>query len=389
MNTEVSAPWMTESGDLPERRVTPLELFFDLVFVFALTQVTGFLADHLTWIGMLQGATLLVVLWWTWGGYSWLTNAVPAEEVISARLVILTAMAAMLVASLAVPDAFGQYGVLFGLAYFVVRLWHVVLFVLATGNTPETQQAFLRLTPGFLLAPALLIPAGFVDGFAQGTLWAVALAIDLGVSLVRGVSGFRVHAGHFVERYGLIVIIALGESIVAIGVGASGLELGARVVVAAVLGVVLAAALWWAYFDLFVLVPERRLSEAKGAERARLARDSYPYLHLPMVAGIILVALGIKTTLAHVGDPLGTIPAVALCGGVALFLLGHNAFRLRDVGSVSVPRLVLAILCCALIPVAVSVPSLVTLAILAGLMCALAAFETATSREFRRELRAQ
>jgi low temperature requirement protein LtrA len=389
MNTEVSAPWMTESGDLPERRVTPLELFFDLVFVFALTQVTGFLADHLTWIGMLQGATLLVVLWWAWGGYSWLTNAVPAEEVISARLVILTAMAAMLVASLAVPDAFGQYGVLFGLAYFVVRLLHVVLFVLATGNTPETQQAFLRLTPGFLLAPALLIPAGFVDGFAQGTLWAVALAIDLGVSLVRGVSGFRVHAGHFVERYGLIVIIALGESIVAIGVGASGLELGAGVVLAAVLGVALAAALWWAYFDLFVLVAERRLSEAKGAERARLARDSYPYLHLPMVAGIILVALGIKMTLAHVGDPLGTIPAVALCGGVALFLLGHNAFRLRDVGSVSVPRLVLAILCCALIPVAVSVPSLVTLAILAGLMCALAAFETATSREFRRELRAQ
>ena len=389
MNTEGSAPRMTESGDLPERRVTPLELFFDLVFVFALTQVTGFLADHLTWIGMLQGATLLVVLWWAWGGYSWLTNAVPAEEVISARLVILTAMAAMLVASLAVPDAFGQYGVLFSLAYFVVRLLHVVLFVLATGDTPETHQAFLRLTPGFLLAPALLIPAGFVDGFAQGTLWAVALAIDLGVSLVRGVSGFRVHAGHFVERYGLIVIIALGESIVAIGVGASGLELGAGVVLAAVLGVALAAALWWAYFDLFVLVAERRLYAAKGAERARLARDSYPYLHLPMVAGIILVALGIKKTMAHVGDPLGTIPAVALCGGVALYLLGHNAFRLRDVGSVSVRRFVVTILCCALIPVAVSVPSLVTLAILAGLMSALAAFETATSREFRRELRAQ
>jgi low temperature requirement protein LtrA len=150
----------TEDGDLAERRVTPLELFFDLVFVFALTQVTGFLADHLTWAGMLQGGALLVVLWWAWGGYSWLTNAVPAEEVIPARLVILTAMAAMLVASLAVPDAFGEYGVLFGLAYFVVRLLHVVLFVLATGNTPETHQAFVRLTPGFLVAPMLLIPAG-------------------------------------------------------------------------------------------------------------------------------------------------------------------------------------------------------------------------------------
>jgi low temperature requirement protein LtrA len=389
MSTADSARTVTEGGDVPERRVTPLELFFDLVFVFALTQVTGFLADHLTWVGMLQGAALLVVLWWAWGGYSWLTNAVPAEEVIPARLVILTAMAAMLVASLAVPDAFGEYGVLFGLAYFVVRLLHVALSVLATGNTPETRQAFLLLAPGFLAAPALLIPAGFLDGLAQGALWVVALAIDLSVALVRGVSGFRVHAGHFVERYGLIVIIALGESIVAIGVGASGLELGAGVVVAAVLGIALAAALWWAYFDLVMLVAERRLSAAKGEERARLARDAYSYLHLPMVAGIIFVALGIKQTLAHVGDPLGTIPAVALCGGVALYLLGHNAFRLRDVGSVSVPRLVVTVLCCALISLAVSVPSLVTLAILAGLLCALAAFETMRSREFRRELRAQ
>jgi low temperature requirement protein LtrA len=389
MSTAGSARAATESGDLPERRVTPLELFFDLVFVFALTQVTGFLADHLTWVGMLQGAALLVVLWWAWGGYSWLTNAVPAEDVIPARLVILTAMAAMLVASLAVPGAFGEYGVLFGSAYFVVRLLHVVLSVLATRSTPETHQAFLLLAPGFLAAPVLLIPAGFVDGFAQGAFWAVALAIDLGVSFVRGVSGFRVHAGHFVERYGLIIIIALGESIVAIGVGAAGLEIGAGVVVAAVFGVALAAALWWAYFDFVMLVAERRLSAAKGEERARLARDAFSYLHLPMVAGIVLVALGIKKTLAHVGDPLGTIPAVALCGGVALYLLGHNAFRLRGIGSVSVPRLVVTVLCCALIPVAVSAPSLLTLAILAVLLCALAAFETMRAREFRRELRAR
>jgi low temperature requirement protein LtrA len=389
MSKADSAPAATEGGDLPERNVTPLELFFDLVFVFALTQVTGFLADHLTWVGMIQGAALLVVLWWAWAGYVWLTNAVPAEEVIPVRVVILVAMAAMLVASLAVPDAFGDYGVLFGLAYFVVRILHVALFVLALGNTPEARQAMLRLTPGFLIAPALLIPAGFLDGFAQGALWAVALAIDLSVSLVRGVSGFRVRAGHFAERFGLIVIIALGESIVAIGVGASGLALGTGIVLAAVLGVALAAALWWAYFDLIVLVGEKRLSAAKGEERARLARDAYPYLHLPMVAGIIFVALGVKQTLAHVGDPLGTVPAVALCGGVALYLLGHNAFRLREVGSVSVPRLVVTVVCCALIPVAGSIPSLVTLAILTGLMCALAAFETVRSREFRRELRAQ
>src|SRR5215216_2009864 len=153
----------TEDGDANEQRVTPLELFFDLVFVFALTQVTGFLADHLTWVGMIQGAALLAVLWWAWGGYAWLTNAVPAEEVIPARLVILTAMAAMLVASLAVPDAFGEYGVLFGLSYFVVRLLQVLLYALATGGTPETRRAILRLSRGFLLAPALLIVAGFLD----------------------------------------------------------------------------------------------------------------------------------------------------------------------------------------------------------------------------------
>jgi low temperature requirement protein LtrA len=181
----------------------------------------------------------------------------------------------------------------------------------------------------------------------------------------------------------------LGESIVSIGVGASGLALGAGVILASVLGVVLAAALWWAYFDLFMLVAERRLFAAKGEERARLARDAYPYLHLPMVAGIIFVALGIKQTLAHLGDPLGIIPAVALCGGVALYLLGHNAFRLREVGSVSVPRVAVAVLCCALIPVAVSIPSLLILATLAGLMCALVTFETMRSREFRPVLRAQ
>jgi low temperature requirement protein LtrA len=207
------------------------------------------------------------------------------------------------------------------------------------------------------------------------------------VAAVRGVSGFRVHAGHFVERHGLIIIIALGESIVAIGVGASGLALRAGVVVGAVLGVALAAALWWTYFDLVVLFAERRLSAVKGEERARLARDSYSYLHLLMVAGIIFVALGVKKTIADIGDPLGTIPAVALFGGVALYLLGHNAFRLRDFGSVSVPRLVVTILCCALVLMAVSVSSLITLAILTVLLCGLAAFETMRSREFRRELR--
>src|SRR5215218_9469477 len=384
--SDQGGPLRARGGD--EERVTPLELFFDLVFVFALTQVAGFLSNHLTWVGMLQGAALLAALWSSWAVYSWLTNAVPAEDVIPARLVIFCAMAAMFVASLAVPGAFGHYGVIFGSAYFVVQLLHQLLYALATGSDPEQRRAVLRLAPGLVVGPALLIVAGLLDGLAQGALWAVALAVGYGVAFVRSVSGFRVHAGHFAERHGLVVIIALGESIVAVGVGASGVGLGTSVLVAAVLGIVLAAALRWAYFDLVMLTAERRLSAAQeGEERVRLARDSYSLLHLPMVAGIIFIALGLKQTLSHVGEPLGTIPAVALCGGVALYLLGHNAFRLREEGSLSVPRMIVSLACLALIPVAVSVPSLITLAVLTVLLCGLAAFETATSREFRRELR--
>ncbi|MEJ7843095.1 MAG: low temperature requirement protein A [Rubrobacter sp.] len=374
-------------GDSHERRVSPLELFFDLVFVFALTQITAFLASHLTWGGVLQGMALLAALWGAWTGYSWLTNAVPADDAIPARLIILSAMGAMLVASLAVPGAFGRDGVIFGLAYFVVRLLGVALQVLSAWHTPEERQAILRLAPGFLVGPALLVVAGFLDDSAQGALWFLALVINFGGPFVFGVLGFKIHAGHFVERHGLIIIIALGESIVAIGVGASEVGLGAGVILASLLGVAVAASLWWAYFDYVVLLAERRLSGARGHERARLARDSYSYLHLPMLAGIVFVALGVKKTLAHIGDPLGTIPAVALCGGVALYLLGHNAFRLRDAGSVSVLRLVVAALSCALIPVGTQVPAILTLGTLAALLVAFVAAETLYWREDRGKLR--
>ena len=375
-------------GGTGEERVTPLELFFDLVFVFAFAQVTGLLSDDPTWTGLLRGAAVLAALWWSWVCYSWLTNAVPAEERIPARLVLFSAMAAMLVAAIAVPGAFGDDGVIFGFAYLVVRLLHVTLYAIAAGpQSPETRGAVLRLAPGFLAGPALLVVAGFLDGAAQAALWAVALGIDYGVALVRGVSGLRVRAGHFVERHGLVVIIALGESIVAVGVGAAGLELGAGVVAATVLGVVVAAGLWWAYFDYVALAAERNLARSLGPERSRQARDSYSYLHLPMVAGIVLVALGVKKTLAHVGDPLGTVPAFALCGGVALCLLGHNDFRLRDTGTVSPPRFFAAAASLALVPVALLAPALLALGGLAALLAGLAAYETARERELRRKLR--
>jgi low temperature requirement protein LtrA len=368
-----------------EQEVTPLELFFDLVFVFAFTQVTGFLAHHLTWAGMARGAALLAALWWAWVTYSWLTGAVPAEEALPARLVVLTAMAAMLIVALSVPGAFGDDAVLFGIAYFVVRVLHIALYAVAA--PPETRDAVLRATPGFLGGPALLVLAGFVAGPLAGVLWIVALVIDYGVVLIRGVKGFHVNVGHFVERHRLILIIALGESLVAIGVGAEGLNLGGTVVFAALIGIVLIIALWWLYFDYVVLAAEQRLAEESGHEQTVLARDSYSYIHLLMVGSIIFIALGIEQTLAHTNEPLKTIAAVALFGGGALYLLGHNAFRFRDHGTVSVLRLVVTAVALVLILVAVRVPAIVALAILTVLFVGLAAYETVWS-EHRNRLRA-
>ena len=374
-------------GDVRETEhpVTPLELFFDLVFVFAITQVTGFMSDDPTWAGVGKGLLILAALWWAWGAYAWLTNEIDPDEG-SARLAVFVSMAAMFVAALAVPHAFDTDAVLFGLAYFVVRVMHIVLFAEATPHV-DVRQATFRLARTAVPGPALLVVAGFLDGGAQIALWLVALTIDYSGPYVFGVRGFSISAGHFAERYGLIVIIALGESIVAIGIGAAGIELDPPVVLAALLGIVLAAALWWAYFDIVAHVARKRLMEAHGHERARLARDSYSYLHLPMFAGIVFFALGAKKVLAHVDEPLATVPAVALCGGVGLYLISHDAIRYRSVRSVNPRRCLAAAACAALIPVATRVDGLVSLALVAAVCTALVAYESLRSRDGRARMR--
>jgi low temperature requirement protein LtrA len=369
-----------------EHRVTPLELFFDLVFVFAITQVTGLVSHDPTWESLGRALLVLAALWWAWGAYAWLTNAIDPDEG-SARVAVLVSMGAMLVAALAVPGAFGSDGVVFGLAYFVVRLMHVVVYAESAPDV-GVRQAAMRLARTAIPAPALLVGAGFLDGGAQVAVWVVALAIDYAGPYVFGVSGFRIDAGHFAERFGLVVIIALGESIVAIGIGAADAELDVALVVAALLGVTLAAAVWWAYFDVVAIVAQRKLTEARGDTRLALARDSYSYLHLPMIAGIVLVALGVEQALAHVHEPLRTVPAVALCGGFALYLLGHIAFRLRNVRSVNRQRLVCALASLALIPVALDSDALAALAAVAALAAALIAYEAIRFREARARVRA-
>ena len=357
-----------------EQRVTALELFFDLVFVFAITQVTGFLADHPTWAGLLRGLRLLGALWWAWAAYAWLTNTLNPEEG-AVRLAMFGSMAAMLIVSLATPNAFGADGVAFGVAYFIVRALHLVLYAIAGWGDRDLFRAVLRIVPTAILSPTLLVIAGFYGGTTQLVLWGAALAIDyLGV-LVGHMRGWRVSPEHFVERHGLIVIIALGESIVAIGLGAAGLPLDAGLIAAALMGIAVAASLWWLYFDWFAFVAQARLAEATGAERAALARDLYSYLHLPMVGGIVLFALGLKTTLAHVDDPLGTIPALGLCGGVALYLLAHVALRLRIGGGLGRGRPIATILLLGLVPLAGEVPALTSLGLVAAVCVALIAYE--------------
>ena len=387
MSAELDAELRTDLEEEVESEhpVTPLELFFDLVFVFALTQVTGLMSDDPTWAGIGRGLLVLAAVWWTWGAYAWLTNEIDPDEG-SSRLAVLGAMAALFVAGLAVPGAFEDDGVLFGVAYFAVRAMHIVLFAEATPHVDVRQAAF-RLARTAIPAPALLVVAGFFDGAAQIALWVLALAIDYAGPYVFGVRGFAVSAGHFAERYGLIVIIALGESIVAIGIGAEGIELGPAAVLAAVLGVALAASLWWAYFDVVAVVARRKLVEARGHERARLARDAFSYLHLPLFAGIVLVALGAKKVLEHLDAPLETVPAVALCGGVALYLVAHDAIRLRNVGTVNRRRLVAALTSLALIPVATRVDGLVALALVAAVCATLIAYETLRYREARARVR--
>ena len=235
----------------------------------------------------------------------------------------------------------------------------------------------------------MLFAAAFTGGVLRGSLWGLALLLDMGGPFLFGAEGWRLVPGHFAERHGAIIIIALGESIVAIGVGAkAGLGLG--VVVAAVLGTAVAASLWWLYFDVVALVAARRLARAaEGRERNEIARDSYSYLHYPMVAGIALVAVGMKKTLAHVDDSLTIVTASAMLGGTTIYLLAHVAFRLRNIGTVNKQRLVCACLLLALLPAAVELSALATLALLAGVLAALISYETLRFAGARERIRHQ
>jgi low temperature requirement protein LtrA len=369
-----------------ERPVAPLELLFDLVFVFGFTQVTTLLTDHPTWAGLGHALLILTAIWWAWAAFAWLTNVVDPEEGLFLAS-ILAAMAAMFVAALAVPGAFGHDGVVFGVAFLIVNLMQATLYALGAREDPELLDAIRRVVPWVVAGSLLILLAGFVDGTLRPVLWIVALAVGFfGPGFVRA-RGFRVEPSHFAERFGQIMIIAIGEALIAVGVGARGVRLDAGVIVAALLGLVVAVSFWLAYFDFFAIRGRQLLAGRTGGDRVAIARDVYTYLHLPMIVGVVIFAFAVKSTLEHRGSELGTVEALALCGGPALYLFAYVALRFRVARTLGRGRVTAAIACALLIPVARVVPALAALALVAGVMVALHAYELTRWRDARAETR--
>jgi low temperature requirement protein LtrA len=360
-----------------ERRTSPIELLWDLVFVFAVTQVTSLLSSDLAWRGLGRSLLVLALVWWAWSAFVWAANA-EEEEAPALRLILLVAMVLIFIAGLAIPRAFGGEGTLFAGTYAGVRLLHLGLYADASRRGNASWRAIAGFGLTVAIGMALLVAGSLLHGWHRDALWATAVAIDyagpglLTRARLRGLQELAV--AHFAERYGLFVIICLGESLVAIGVGASGHPLSAEVVAAVGLGILITAGLWWTYFERFASTAEERLRD--HADPVLAASDAYSYLHLLLVAGIIIFAVGVKLSLGHVGEPLADAPRLALCGGIALYLLGHAAFRLRLSGAVNPEKIAVAVALLALFGARSELPAwsvlLVATALLA-LMCALEA----------------
>jgi low temperature requirement protein LtrA len=395
-------PQLRMQATTQDQTVTPLELFFDLVFVFALTQVTALMADDVTPRGFIRGVLIVGLLWWSWIGYAWLCNLVRADEG-SLRLVLLAAMGTMFVAALTIPEAFddlpgGLYGpVVIAVCYFLFRAVHLVLFWVISADDPGLRKQLIKFTPSMLAGTALLLVASQFTGPTQTALWAAALAADYGGTFLGGARGWRLRsAGHFAERFGLIIIVALGESIVAIGVGVAELPISWPVIVASVLGLAVSAGLWWAYFDVTAVYAEHEFANAMPERQVRVARDAYTYMHFPMVAGIVMLALGLKKVLEYVGDtehhdladPLKGVALFALFAGVAIYLLGQVAFKWLLAHQLSVLRLVAAAVLLVAIPLVAKLPALGQLAVVAVTVVSLIVTETILYAEKRREIRA-
>jgi low temperature requirement protein LtrA len=380
--------------------VTPLELFFDLVFVFAITQITDLMAEDPTVVQVLRGVLVIGVLWWCWTGYAWLGNIVRADEGVI-RVAMFAAMGGVFVAAITIPEAFdegpgGLYGpAVFAFCYLAVRLVHVFMFWIVSREDRELRGQVLRFVPSMVIGTVLLLIAAQTTGTAQTLLWLGALLGDYLGTYFAGSRWRLASASHFAERHGLIILVALGESIVATGIGIAHVPVSLPIVAAVLLGLAFSGALWWAYFDVTSLLTEHALAAAVGERQIRLARGGYSFLHLPMIIGIVLLSLGLKKAIGYVAgvdehtlaDPLYGVPLAVLFGGTALYLLAHVWFKQFLVGSVNVARIGVAVLLVALTPVMALVPALVSLSVLTAVAMALVGWETHRFRELRHAIR--
>jgi low temperature requirement protein LtrA len=376
-----------ESASEEERKTSYLELFFDLVFVFAFTQVAALILEDPTVEGFVRAAIVLAMVWEAWSAYAWMTNAIDIDNLVT-RLLMFAAMAAAFFMALAVPDAYRDDAAWFAVAYFVVRVLNSTLFAWGVRADPGNFRATLLLAPWFIGAAAIALVGGFVDPDYRAWIWLASLAIEVVGALAVARAEWRVSAAHFAERYALIVIIALGESIVAIGVGTAGLDRDVTYGLAVGVAFAGVVALWWAYFDFTAVAAVRALEHASAAVRGPLARDLFTFFHYPLVLGIIFYAVAAKKTLEHPLDPLSDAGRWALGLGVALFLVGFALMRFRVVRRVAWERLGAAAVA---LVVAVGLDwtdAIVTLAAVIGVLVLSIGVETARLSELRRELRA-
>ncbi|MEV4157444.1 low temperature requirement protein A [Nocardia salmonicida] len=315
---------LTDRAEGGQVRVSTLELFFDLVFVFTITQLAHVFVHHPGWEAALQVALMFGVIWWMYGGYVWFTNEV-APSSSSRRTLLLIGMSAFFVLALAVPDAFHGTGVAFGVGYVLVTAIHTVMFASAGGAS--ASLAIRRIGPLNAASATLVVVGGFTHPPLQYLLWAAAFALQVLSPYLVDTGGFVVRAPHFCERHGLVIIVALGESIVALGVGLAGEPITVALMAMVALGLALAYVLWWAYFGFDDERGEEALAARPDRERVRPALVAYDYALYPLLVGVILTSAGIALSIAHGGEPASWAAACALSGGVALYFAGQSWFR--------------------------------------------------------------
>jgi low temperature requirement protein LtrA len=312
------------------RPASTLELFFDLVYVYAITQVVGLIHDDPTANGLWRGALILWLLWWTWGIYTWTTNWTGTDGP-GIRLFILGAMAITLLMALAIPDAFEDGSAWFGVTYFIVRMLAAGLYWYASADHPDQRAAFLTFFPLSALASALVAVGGFLDSPWLAIAWIAAAGLDIVAAANAGKGTWAIDAHHFAERNGLFIIVALGETIVGIGVTAAGVDRDAIHVVAILVGFAIATCLWWAYFHRAAPLLEEAMATSTGKGPGRIARDAFSLLHYPLVVGIVLYAVAAEEIVAHPDEPLGDFGRFTLALGVSLALLAISGAVYRVV----------------------------------------------------------